>query len=365
MVKRMSRRTRSKNRQRRYNHSRKMIGGIRHKIFQAKILKPQTSKAGVGLSTNVRDYAIDDLIMVEKTNTQAITRPDFAPPPLPPPRPGVPQPNPLPATPEMDETYVKVYGKEEWILVKTVETANPANVDEGFLEYKSGIFQPNIFSAKMKEDTTSFQKSNRFAPYHNYLKSDIVFEGDIVTVDTTRPEKATIDGVPDVDIFQSVEDPDEWFRKDDLEFIDDPEDFVIEIEVFPYDSEEDKDINNSGYRIGNVNVKYSNSANALSSTDVVHNYLRQLLGIADEYKNANTWDPITNGANIEKLLKSDKTKIVFKPTPVDEDEIPKTEYNTFKQNLRELFSGGSYRKRIHNPKRYRTKRRKTSKKKYI
>ena len=375
MVKRTSKRRRQKNRYRRVNHSRKMIGGLRNKAFQAKILKVQTSKNGPDLLTDVKTYAVNDMIIVEKDKVEIKRRAAGPIPPPPPAAPGVPQPNPLPATPEMDETYVKVNEKNEWILVKREDTANPPGIiEDGFLEYKNGIFQPNIFSAKIKEDDTNSFHDDAFEVYNNFIKDDIV------TVDTTTAKKARIDGVDNVDIFQNIEDTDEWFRKVDLEFIDDPEDFVVEIEVFPYDSEEDKNINNSGYRIGDVKIKYTNSTEALSSTDVVHNYLRKLLGIADEYQHINTWANI-NDQHMAELLKSDKIRIVFKPTPVDQDKIPDTGYNRFKKRYNTIISnsqpapaaqanpavvpGGGSRTRIHNLKRSRTKRRKTSRKKYI
>jgi hypothetical protein len=104
----------------------------------------------------------------------------------------------------------------------------------------------------------------------------------------------------------------------------DKDDFVIEIEIFPYSDEEDKNHNNkkndSGehYKVGNITVKQNGISQPFTDMDVANTFLKQLFGTADMYRDAylsgKIFDMPTYKQTIEKLFKSDKTQIVFKPT---------------------------------------------------
>jgi hypothetical protein len=139
----------------------------------------------------------------------------------------------------------------------------------------------------------------------------------------------------------------------------DKDDYIIEIEIFPYSDEEDKNHNNKTnengqqYKVGAITFKQNGISQPFTDMDVANTYLKQLFGTAEMYKEIAGWsgkifDIGKYNATMDKLFKSDKTQIVFKPT---------------------VFTGGKRRKRKsrrnRRSKKYQRRHNKRKTRKYI
>lgn len=125
----------------------------------------------------------------------------------------------------------------------------------------------------------------------------------------------------------------------------DKDDFVIEIEIFPYSDEDATNHNNktndSGehYKVGNITVKQKGISKPLTDMDITNTFLKQLFGTAEMYHEIAGWsgkifDINKYNATIEKLFKSDKTQIIFKPTPASRKSFPGGKGTNYKSSKR-------------------------------
>jgi hypothetical protein len=97
------------------------------------------------------------------------------------------------------------------------------------------------------------------------------------------------------------------------------DDFVLEIEVFPYSDDRVKNKNSKGYKIGDIKFKKNGTGKPMTDFDSVNMFLKQLFSTASQYhENALISGKIKDVSKYEeetkKLFKSDKTHIIFKPT---------------------------------------------------
>uniref|UniRef100_A0A6C0D343 Uncharacterized protein n=1 Tax=viral metagenome TaxID=1070528 RepID=A0A6C0D343_9ZZZZ len=116
------------------------------------------------------------------------------------------------------------------------------------------------------------------------------------------------------------------------------DDFIIEIELFPYNIDATKNKNSKGYKVGNINFKQKNITRPFTDMDIANTYIKQTFGLADAF--SKPIDTATYKRIIEDLFKSDKTQIIIKP---------------------QKFSGGKKAKKHTSRKNIKAKNRKTRK----
>jgi hypothetical protein len=258
----------------------KMVGG--YNIYTATILIDQQSVDSSDAPLN--EYKKNENVIVEKNDEQIITRSNI------------------------EDVRIKVFNKDEWLTLKQIDTDN-GNVTD-YLKLERGILEPNIVSAKILKSTNSFNDDLT-------IKIKEYWVGSIVKIDTDTKKDFSDPATSTLKEIVQSEDKKEWFIMSELKIIDDPEDFIIELDVYPYDHTDDgkNNKNHNGYKIGDVKLKTINGNAALTDFDKINTYLKQIFGTAQEYNDLNEqWQP-KNQEKIKELFKSTKTRFVFKPTP--------------------------------------------------